>query len=136
MNITGRITRTAEVRTTASGKTVVNFSIGNRHTFTNKEGNKIKEDTYFDCSYWRTAKIAPYLTKGTIVELSGRISPNAWMDKEGKLRAGLNFHVSEIQFHGSNETKQDNTTQGATATTTTANQAPVMAEDNNDDLPF
>jgi single-strand DNA-binding protein len=134
MNITAKITRTAEVRTTSNGKEVVNFGVAIRHTFRNKDGEKISQPTFFDCAYWRTAKIAPYLTKGTIVELSGRVSPRAWVDKEGNLKAGLNFHVSEIVFHGG-DTKQGGETVKKEAVKT-GNTAPVFAGDNDDDLPF
>lgn len=132
MNITGRITRDAVVRTTATGKQVVNFSIGIRHRYKNKEGEKINEDTFFDCSYWRTPNIAPYLTKGTVVELSGRISPSAWIDKQGNLKAGLNFRTSEIEFHGGSA-KTEATGQ---ITQKPASNAPVKVAESDDDLPF
>ncbi|REC79448.1 single-stranded DNA-binding protein [Chryseobacterium elymi] len=134
MNITAKITRTAEVRTTSNGKEVVNFGVAIRHTFRNKEGEKISQPTFFDCAYWRTPNIAPYLTKGTIVELSGRVSPRAWVDKEGNLKAGLNFQVSEIVFHGG-DTKQGGESVKK-ETVKTGNSTPVFAGDNDDDLPF
>lgn len=134
MNITAKITRNAVVRTTNSGKEVVNFGVAIRHTFRNKEGEKISQPTFFDCAYWRTTNITPYLTKGTIVEISGRVSASAWIDKEGNLKAGLNFHVSEIIFHGGDGKKDGQTAQGQTVKT--AKTAPAFAGDNDDDLPF
>ncbi len=132
MNITGRITRSAEVKTTANGKTVVNFSIGISNSFTNKSGEKIRETTFYDCNFWRTAKIAPYLTKGTVVELSGRIGTRAWLDKENKPKAGLNITISEIAFHGGNSTNQN----GQTVSNSVTNGGAATATDENDDLPF
>src|SRR3546814_3733834 len=40
------------------------------------------------------------LTKGTLVELSGRVSTRAWTGNDGEPRAGLNFHTSQIKLHG------------------------------------
>ncbi|ASE62101.1 single-stranded DNA-binding protein [Chryseobacterium indologenes] len=134
MNITAKITRNAVVRTTNSGKEVVNFGVAIRHTFRNKSGEKISQPTFFDCAYWRTPNVAPYLTKGTVVELSGRITPSAWMDKEGKLRAGLNFHVSEIIFHGGDGKKDGQTAQEEPVKT--GKSEPAFAGDGDDDLPF
>lgn len=134
MNITAKITRNAVVKTTNSGKEVVNFGVAIRHTFRNKDGEKISQPTFFDCAYWRTPNVAPYLTKGTVVELAGRISPSAWIDKQGNLKAGLNFHVSEIIFHGGDGKKGGETVQNETVKT--GNTAPAFAGDNDDDLPF
>lgn len=134
MNITAKITRTAEVRITSNSKEVVNFGVAIIHTFRNKDGEKISQPTFFDCAYWRTPNIVLYLTKGTIVELSGRVSPRAWTDKEGNLKTGLNFHVTEIVFHG-----VDGKQGGETAkkeTVKTGNTARAFAGDNDDDLPF
>lgn len=133
MNITAKITRNAVVRTTTSGKEVVNFGIGIKHTYRNKEGEKLRQSTFFDCAYWRTPNIAPYLTKGTIVELLGRISASAWTDKQGNLKAGLNFYVSEIIFHGA-DTRQDGETVQE-KTMKTGSTAPASVGDH-DDLPF
>lgn len=133
MNITGRITRNAVVRKTTNAKEVVNFGVAIRHTFRNKDGEKIKQTTFFDCAYWRTPNVAPYLTKGTIVELSGRVSASAWVDKEGNLKAGLNFHVSEIIFHGENG-KRSGSTMSEETVKIASNVTAIVAD--NDDLPF
>ncbi len=134
MNITAKISRDAVVKNTTSGKEVVNFGVAIRHSYRNKEGEKIKQTTFFDCAYWRTTNVAPYLKKGTLVELSGRVSASAWLDKEGNLRAGLNFHVGEIIFHGG-EGKQGGETVKK-ETVKADNTATAFAGDNDDDLPF
>ncbi len=100
MNITGRLTRNAEVRTTSQDKQVVNFSVATNDSYRNKQGERIEQTTYFDCSYWITPNVAKLLTKGTLVELSGRVSTRAWTGNDGELRAGLNFHTSQIKLHG------------------------------------
>ena len=130
MNITGRLTRDAEVRTTSQDKQVVNFSVAINDSYRNKQGERIEQTTYFDCSYWITPKVAKLLTKGTLVELSGRVSTRAWAGNDGELRAGLNFHTSQIKLHGSSRK-----TETVQATAQTENNK-VTAQETEDDLPF
>ena len=125
MNIIGRLTRDAEVRTLPSEKQVVNFSVATNDSYRNKQGEPIEQTTYFDCSYWITPNVAKLLTKGTLVELSGRVSTRAWTGNDGEPRAGLNFHTSQIKLHGGGKKSET-----AQATTSTNNS---KAED---DLPF
>ena len=130
MNITGRLTRDAEVRTTSQDKQVVNFSVAINDSYKNKSGERIEQTTYFDCSYWITPKVAKLLTKGTLVELSGRVSTRAWTGNDGELRAGLNFHTSQIKLHGGSRK-----TETVQATAQTENNK-VTAQETADDLPF
>jgi single-strand DNA-binding protein len=100
MDITGRVTADAQVRTVSEGRQVVNFSVAVNDSYKAKNGERVTQTEFFDCSYWIGTGIAQYLTKGTIVELSGRVSARAWVDGEGNAKAGLNFHTSKITLHG------------------------------------
>lgn len=126
MNITGRITRNAEVSTTDSGKKVVNFSVAINDVYKNKQGEKVENTAFFGCSYWKSTTIANYLTQGQLVELSGRVSVRAWLGKDGEPKAGLNFHTSEIKLLGGAKKQQVNGDMTAT----------VQSKENDDDLPF
>ena len=125
MNIIGRLTRDAEVRTTSQDKQVVNFSVATNESYKNKQGERIEQTTYFDCAYWLSAKVASLLTKGTLVELTGRVSTRAWTGNDGEPRAGLNFHTSQIKLHGGG--KKSETAQATTGTNNNKTE---------DDLPF
>jgi len=130
MNIIGRLTRDAEVRTTSQDKQVVNFSVATNDSYKNKQGERVEQTTYFDCSYWISPNVGKLLTKGTLVELSGRVSTRTWVGNDGEPRAGLNFHTSIIKLHGSsrrNETVQD---------TAQSDISKVTAQEAEDDLPF
>jgi single-strand DNA-binding protein len=130
MNIIGRVTKDAEVRTLSNSKQVVNFPVATNDSYRNKQGERIEQTTYFDCSYWITPNVAKLLTKGTLVELSGTLSTRAWTGNDGELHASLNFHTSQIKLHGSS--KRTETLQ-ATATAQ-VNKATVPTTEN--DLPF
>jgi len=130
MNITGRLTRNAEVRTLSNEKQVVNFSVAVNDSYRNKQGERVEQTTYFDCAYWISANVARLLTKGTLVELTGRVSPRAWVNKDGEARAGLNFHTSQIKLHGGGNRAE------TVQTTAQSESNGFTAEGTEDDLPF
>ena len=101
MNIIGGVTRGAGVRNLPNEKQVVNFSIATNDNYRNKQGELIEQTTYFECAYWISPKVADFLTKGTLVELSERAYTSAWLGKDGEPHAGLNLHTSQIKVHSS-----------------------------------
>ena len=131
MNIIGRLTKDAEVRTLSNEKQVVNFSVATNESYRNKQGERVEQTTYFDCAYWLSEKVANLLTKGTLVELTGRVSTRAWIGKDGEARSGLNFNTSQIKLHGGS--KKVETVQ-ATAAQSESNG--FTSQGVNDDLPF
>lgn len=102
MEITGRLTANAQVRTTQTGKEVTGFTVAVNDSYKKKGATEVTQlVTYIDCSYWRSTAIAPYLTKGTIVQVSGRLNePRIWQDMNGNARANLSFTVGEIKIMG------------------------------------
>ena len=130
MNIIGRLTRDAEVRTTSQEKQVVNFSIAINDGYRNKQGERIEQTSYFDCSYWISPNVAKILTKGALVELTGRVSTRAWTANDGELRASLNFHTATIKLHGGGM-KTDNILE-----ISNQEKRKVKEHETVDDLPF
>lgn len=122
MNIIGRITKDAQVHTTAKDKKVVNFSVATNESYRNKQGERMEQTTFFDCAYWLAPNVAKFLTKGTLVELTGRVTARAWTGNDGEAKAALNFHTSQIKLHGAS--RKADTTKATVA-------RPVE-----DDLPF
>ncbi|MBR9776258.1 MAG: single-stranded DNA-binding protein [Cytophagales bacterium] len=129
MNITGRLTRNAEVRTLSNEKQVVNFSVAVNDSYRNKQGERVEQTTYFDCAYWITPNVARLLTKGSLVELTGRVSTRAWVSKDGEPRAGLNFHTSQIKLHGGSRKAE-------TVQATAQSESNNTKQETEDDLPF
>ncbi len=130
--IIGRITKNAEINTLKNDKKVVNFSVAINDSYKTKQGERKEQTTYYNCSYWINAKIAEYLTKGTLVELSGRISSSAWIGKDGEIKSGLNFHTSNIKLHGGAQKSEPN----SPPTTNQQNVNDNPFDDADDDLPF
>ncbi|TWI85766.1 single-strand DNA-binding protein [Lacibacter cauensis] len=127
MEIIGRMTADASVNQTKTGKKVVNFSIAINDTYKAKEsGELVKNVTYINCAYWLSAGIAPYLTKGTVVECAGRIAADTWTNKAGEVKARLTFTASRIKLHGG----------GLKPMMLTTSQPADAMTDAADDLPF
>jgi single-strand DNA-binding protein len=99
MEITGRLVADATVRNVTDDKAVTNFRLAINRRYTSG-GEQKEETTFVDCAYWRTAKLAPYLTKGLLVQLYGHISAKAWVSRDGEPMASLNFHTNEITLLG------------------------------------
>lgn len=100
MILIGRLTKSASITTLKDERKVVNFSIAINDWYKPK-GNEqgIKLTTYINCSYWLSSSIATRLTKGTLVELSGRLSVNAYKGFDGEAKGTLNCHVNSITIH-------------------------------------
>lgn len=126
MEITGRLIMDSRTHELKDGRKVVNFCIAVNDSYKPKDSVEVKRiSTFFNCSYWINPAIGQYLTKGTLVELYGRLSANAWNNTEGEAKASLNFHVNSIKLHGGSKSVKQDT------------GAPTAAGGTeNDDLPF
>jgi single-strand DNA-binding protein len=99
--LVGRLTADAKVSTLKDDRQVVNFSIAMNDSFKAKGSDSVKQVvTYVNCAYWRSTGVAKYLTRGTIVKLSGRIGVRAWNNMKGEAQATLEFFTSEIKLFG------------------------------------
>ena len=128
MELVGRITKDAVVSQLKDERKVVNFSIAVNDYYKPKgSAEGVKLTTYVNCSYWISSKIAVSLTKGSLVEIAGRINVNAFAGTDGQPKASLNCHVSSIKIHsfGKQEVVNVEETNSKTA-----------KEEVADDLPF
>ena len=101
MELTGRVTANAKCNTLKDGRQVINFSVAVNDSYKPKGAEKaVQVTTFFDCSYWRNPGLAIYLKKGLLIEVSGRVSVNAWKGMDGEPRASLQLHVNSIKLHG------------------------------------
>lgn len=131
MEIIARLTADAVVKTVKEERQVVNFNVAINDSYKPKGSDQVtKVVTYLQCDYWVNPGIAQYLTKGTMVELYGRIGVNAYTNMQGEAKASLTFHVNNIKLHGGNKGEAKKAAPVA---------APVIAGELTeplDDLPF
>jgi len=108
MEMTARLTGDAKISTLKNDRKVVNFSVAINDSYKAKGSNEpTKIVTYVQCNYWVNPGIAQYLTKGTLVELQGRVGVNGYTGKDGEAKATLTFHVNTIKLHGNAGTKDE-----------------------------
>lgn len=97
MQIVGRITQNAEVKTTNSGKEVVNFSVAVNEQFRVKATGELKSNTiYVECSMWRSASLAQYLTTGKLLLVTGDIGVRAYTGTDTRVAQGGNPIVGAV----------------------------------------
>jgi len=133
MELVGRLTADAVVREVIDDKKVINFTIAINSSYRPKDSNEVKKQTtYVDCAYWFGTGIAPFLSKGRLVELFGNIGAKAYLTMSGEAKANLTFHVIHIKL--GDKPKGNNANEPATETSepVATSSAPVAA----DDLPF
>lgn len=83
----GRLVRDPELRTTSTGKDVVEFTIAVQKRIKPTDPNE-KDADFFRIKAWgHTANyVNDYLTKGRLVAVEGRMESRKYTDKEGKER--------------------------------------------------
>ena len=116
ITIMGRLTRDPELRRTASGVAVANFTLAVDRDFASKDGGE-KETDFIDCVAWRQAGefVAKYFTKGRMAVVSGRLEMRNGTDKEGNKRRSAEVVADNIYFADSkkDDNKQGSAPQGA-----------------------
>ena len=96
--ISGRLTRDCVKRVTATGTSVLGFSVANNTGWGDKQ-----KTHFFECSLWgkrAESKVAGFLLKGQQVIVEGEISLNTYQKKDGSMGAGLNMFVNDVELTG------------------------------------
>ncbi len=102
MELTGRLTSDAVVKTLPDERQVVNFSIAINDYVRRKDETEGKEFTlYVSCGYWKNTAVSTRLLKGSIVEISGRMYVRAYMGTDNEPKASLHLHCNTIKVHTS-----------------------------------
>lgn len=106
VTIIGNLTRDPETRTTATGKTVCQFTVAvNRR-------NK-KDVDFFRCYAWEQLGeiCAKYLHKGGKAAVVGSVSLSTYQSQDGQTRSSMDINASEVEFlSAKQETQTDEQT--------------------------
>ena len=94
----GRLTKDPELRSTASGIPVCNFTVACDRRFV-KQGEERQAD-FINCIAWQKSaeSIAQYFKKGHRIALEGSIQTRSWTDNEGKTRYSTEVVVDQWEF--------------------------------------
>lgn len=98
--IMGRLTRDPELRKTASGTSVANFSAAVDRDFPSQDGSR--ETDFIDCVAWKhTADfVGKYFSKGKQIVVKGRLQIRSWTDKDGNKRRTAEIVADSVYFAG------------------------------------
>lgn len=110
----GRLTRDPELRTTTTGKNVVNFSIAVTKRFKPTDGSP--DADFFTIIAWgKDAEyVANYLTKGRMVAVEGRLQTRKYQTQEGTNREVVEVVADSVQ--GLDRPRDDAAPAGVAAT--------------------
>lgn len=100
LTMVGNLTADPEIRTTAKGIRVVNFTIASTPRIYNRQSNQWEEGAtlFMRCQAWYDLAdhIANSLTKGMRVIAQGRLSQNSYQAQDGSNRTVVQLTVEEI----------------------------------------
>ena len=100
ITVVGNTTADPELRYTANGLAVVNFTVASTDKVFDRQTNEWKDGKklFIRCSAWRemAEHIAGSLTKGTRVVVVGKIATREYETKEGDKRSTIELEVDEI----------------------------------------
>lgn len=138
--LVGRLGKDPEVKYTGSGKAVANFSIATDESYKDKDGNKQKKTEWHNIVVWGNsveAFVQPYIHKGDLVYIEGKLQTRSWEDKAGVKKYTTEINVTDIKGlatgDGSKQSAQERTT---VRQTTPAPRASNPQEITDEDIPF
>lgn len=127
--IIGNLGRDPEMRYTASGSPVTNFSVAVSRRWKSRDGEQKEETEWFNVECWdKLAEIAnQYLTKGKQVYIEGRLRTHSWEDQQtGEKKYRTNVVASDMHMLGTREQAGDQFSE----------RAPVTQNTELEDMPF
>ncbi len=98
----GNVGSDPEMKYTASGQAVANFSVATNESWTGKDGEKRERTEWHRIVAWgRLAEICgQYLSKGRPVYVEGSIQTRSWEDRDGNTKYTTEINARELQFLG------------------------------------
>ncbi|MFZ2511063.1 MAG: single-stranded DNA-binding protein [Gordonia sp. (in: high G+C Gram-positive bacteria)] len=100
ITVVGNLTAAPELRFTASGAPVANFTVASTPRTFDRQTNEWKdgEALFLRCSIWRDAaeNVTESLDKGTRVIVQGKLKQRSYETREGEKRTVVELEVDEI----------------------------------------
>ncbi|SEO41034.1 single-strand binding protein [Amphibacillus marinus] len=115
--LVGRLTKDPDLRYTANGVAVANFTIAVNRPFSNQQGDR--EADFINCVIWRkpAENLANYMNKGSLIGVDGRIQTRSFDGQDGKRVYVTEVVADSVQFlesrNSSNGSTSRNSGQGS-----------------------
>ena len=109
VTLIGNLGQDPEVRSTANGGRVANFSLATSRQWSGQGGDKQEKTEWHKIVAWNNAKgggsgladvVEKYCKKGEKVYVEGRIEYRSWQDKEGQTRYTTEIIANDIILLG------------------------------------
>ena len=136
VQLIGRLGKNPEVRYTANGSAVANFSLATNESWTGKDGQKNERTEWHNIVAWgKLGEICgEYLTKGKQIYIEGRLTTRSWEDKDGNKRYTTEIRAENmIMLGGPGSGSGANSGSDHIAA---ENEAQSSASTIEDDIPF
>ncbi len=100
--LVGNLGKDPELRYTASGTAVCNFSMATTERFKDREGQQQDKTEWHNIVCWRQlAEICgKYLTKGKQIYIEGKLQTRKWEDRDGNSRYSTEIVADQMQMLG------------------------------------
>jgi single-strand DNA-binding protein len=98
VTLLGRLGKDAELRSTQSGKQVLNWSMATSEQWKDDKGQKQERTEWHNCVMWGNyaAAVAQYMTKGKRLHVTGQLQTRKWTDKNGQDRYTTEINAREL----------------------------------------
>src|SRR5690554_1112941 len=103
--LVGRLTKDPDLRYTANGTAVANFTVAVNRPFSNQQGDR--EADFINCVIWRkpAENLANYMGKGSLIDVDGRIQTRSYDGQDGKRVYVTEVVADSVQFLESRNSK-------------------------------
>lgn len=132
MNLIGNLGSDPEMKFLPSGKPVTTFRVACNSRYTNRDGEKKETTEWFTVAcFGKMGELCnQYLTKGSLVYVSGELKSHSWEGQDGQKRFRMEVRASTVKFLSPSNGSRPTAGEG---------QEETQAEDGGfapDELPF
>lgn len=130
----GNLTRDVEMRSTASGQSVANFSLAVSRSWKNQQGETQEQTSFINCVAWGKPGeiIAQYVKKGNPLLVSGRLDQRSYEDKDGNKRQSVEVNVEDFNFIGGGRSDDSGSYANSNSNSSNKKSDDVVIEDIDD----
>lgn len=132
VNLTGRVTKDIELRTTNNNIEVVNFNLA-VEDYSHKNNQGKNSVCFFRCVGWRgiARTLHTYAKKGTLIGISGSLITSKYKNSDGKQETTVEILIDSLDLLASPRGGENSNNEKKTSSTVTDNDLPEAMSDMN-----
>jgi single-strand DNA-binding protein len=139
VTLIGNLGRDPELRRTANGMAVANFTMATTETWNNRNGEREQHTEWHRIVCWgRLAeRVSEQLSKGRQVYVEGRLQTREWEDREGTKRRTTEINARTVLMLGRRSEYADASSGADSQESSEASSSEGLGElPSDDDIPF